>query len=117
MGDLLYALLIIIIVILLEYISLDTIRKSIKYKNNKYILGIFLYLIVGWLLYKLFVRFDLLSSRFLLSKIFIVIIPLFLVYLLEEKFPLHKKMGFILIVMGIFILEYQYLQKIFYSNR
>ena len=86
MGDLLYALLIIIIVILLEYISLwILLENQLIYNNNKYILGIFLYLIVGWLLYKLFVRFDLLSSRFLLSKIFIVIIPLFLSIFIRRK--------------------------------
>lgn len=117
MNNLLYVLFIIIIVILLEYISLDIIRKSIYNKNTKYIFGIFLYLIIGWLLYKLFVKFNLLSSRFLLSKIFIVIIPLFLVYLFEEKFPLYKKLGFLLIIMGIFLLEYPYLKEIINSYR
>jgi len=107
MNNLYYTIFIIIFIIILEYVSLYLIKDSVKKHNNNHIIGILLYLLVGWLLYKLFLKYDLLSSRFLISRIFIVIVPLFIVYILEETFSFEKKIGLLFIFMGIFLLEFK----------
>ena len=112
MNNFLYAIIIIILVIIIEYVSISLIKNSVKNKNSNYILGILLYIVVGWLLYKLFLKYNLLSSRFLISRIFIILVPLLIVYILEETFTFNKKIGLLLIIFGIFTLEYNNIKKI-----
>ncbi len=104
MNNFLYAIIIIILVIIIEYVSISLIKSSVKNKNSNYILGILLYIVVGWLLYKLFLKYNLLSSRFLISRIFIILVPLLIVYILEETFTFNKKIGLLLIIFVIFTL-------------
>jgi uncharacterized membrane protein len=112
MNNFLYVIIIIIFVIIIEYVSISLIKSSVKNKNSNYILGILLYIVVGWLLYKLYLKYNLLSSRFLISRIFIILVPLLIVYILEETFTFNKKIGLLFIIFGIFILEYNNIKKI-----
>ena len=106
-----YAIFIILLVILIEYISIKLIKNSLVNNNNNYIIGILLYIVVGWLLYKLLIKYSLITSRFLISRILIVLIPLILIYLLEEKSSINKKIGLLFIIIGLILLEYEYIMN------
>ena len=106
-----YAIFIILLVILIEYISIKLIKNSLVNNNNNYIIGILLYIVVGWLLYKLLIKYSLITSRFLISRILIVLIPLILIYLFEEKSSINKKIGLLFIIIGLIFLEYEYIMN------
>lgn len=107
-----YLYLLVLILIILEAFAMSTIEYSANNHNYYYILGIFLYMLVGFLLYKILIYRDLAITNALWNVSSIVLVTFIGVFYFGEKLDNYGKLGILFAILSIVFMEYKNLKKL-----
>lgn len=107
-----YLYLLVLILIILEAIAMSTIEYSANNRNYYFIFGIFLYIIIGLILYKILVYRDLAVTNALWNVSTIILVTFIGVFYFGEKLDNYGKLGILFAILSIVFMEYKNLKKL-----
>ena len=108
-----YLYLLIVILIILEVFAMTTIEYSANNKNYYYVIGILLYMLIGFLLYKILINSNLAKTNAIWNVISIILVTLISVIYFKEELTIYTKFGIIFAVISIIFLEFENLSLLF----
>ena len=108
-----YLYLLIIILIILEAVAMSTIEYSANNRNMYYILGIIMYMLVGFLLYKILINSDLAKTNAIWNVVSIILVTIISVIYFKEPLTFYTKLGIFFAILSIVFLEIDNIYKLF----
>ena len=105
--------LMLIILVLVEAAAMSTIEYGANNKSNIYIVGILLYLLVGYILYRILITSDLAITNAKWNILSIIIVTTIGIMYFKEKLSLTEKIGLGFAILSIFLMEYDKIKTIF----
>ena len=106
-----YLYLLVLILIVIEAFAMSTIEYSANNHNYYFILGIFLYMLVGFLLYKILIHRDLAITNALWNVVSIVMVTFIGVFYFGEKLDNYGKIGILFAILSIVFMEFKNLRN------
>lgn len=108
-----YLYLLIIILIILEAFAMSTIEYSANNRNKYYVIGILLYMFVGFLLYKILINSDLAKTNAIWNVVSIILVTIISVIYFNEPLTIYTQIGIIFAILSIVFLEIENINKLF----
>jgi len=108
-----YSLCLLILIIIVEALAMSIIEYSANNKNNYYIIGLGLYMLVGYILYKILINSDLAITNAKWNVVSIVLVTSIGIFYFKEKLTTTQKVGMSFAIMSIILMEYEQIKKIF----
>ena len=108
-----YLYLLIIVLIILEAFAMSTIEHSANNQNHYFILGIFLYMLVGFLLYKILIYRNLATTNALWNVTSIVLVSFIGVFYFGEPLDNYSKIGIVFAILSIIFMEFNNIKLLF----
>lgn len=111
--DYLYLYLLIVLLIILEVFAMTTIEYSANNRNYYYIIGILLYMFIGFLLYKILINSNLAKTNAIWNVVSIILVTLISVLYFKEELTIYTKIGIFFAILSIIFLEFENLSLLF----
>ena len=107
-----YLYLLVIILIILESFAMSTIEYSANNRDYYFVFGIFLYIIIGLILYKILIYRDLAVTNALWNVSTIILVTFISVFYFKEKLDNYGKLGILFAILSILFIEHKNIQKL-----
>ena len=104
--------LMLIILVLVEAAAMSTIEYGANNKSNIYIVGILLYLLVGYILYRILITSDLAITNAKWNVVSIILVTGIGVIFFKETLTIYEKFGIGFAILSIILMEFDNLKKI-----
>lgn len=98
--------LLLILLVIVEAIAMSTIEYGTNHKSKVYIIGILLYLLVGYILYLVLVQNDLAITNAKWNVLSIILVTSIGILYFKETLSLAEKFGLGFAILSIFLMEY-----------
>ncbi len=108
-----YLYFLVIILIILESFAMSTIEYSANNRDYYFVFGIFLYIIIGLILYKILIYRDLAVTNALWNVSTIILVTFISVFYFKEKIDIYGKIGILFAILSILFIEHKNIQKLF----
>lgn len=108
-----YLYLLVIVLIIFESLAMSTIEYSANNRNNYYILGIILYIVIGVILYKILIHRDLAVTNALWNVSTIILVSLISIFYFKEKIDIYGKIGILFAILSIIFIEHKNIKQLF----
>ena len=108
-----YLYLLVILLIILESFAMSTIEYSANNRNNYFIVGIFLYILIALILYKILIFSDLAITNALWNVSTIILVTFISVFYFGEKIDNYGKLGILFAILAILFIEHKNIRKLF----
>ena len=105
-------ILMLILLVIVEALAMSTIEYSANNKNNYYIIGILLYILVGYILYKLLITDGLAATNAKWNIMSIIIVTSIGILYFKEQISITEKYGLGLAIISIILMEYNKIKNI-----
>ena len=108
-----YLYLLIVILIILEVFAMTTIEYSANNRNNYYLFGLVLYVIIGIILYKILIYRDLAVTNALWNVSTIILVSLISIFYFKERIDIYGKIGILFAILSIIFIEHKNIKQLF----
>ena len=108
-----YLYLLVIVLIILESFAMSTIEYSANNRNNYFVVGIFLYILIALILYKILIYRDLAVTNALWNVSTIILVTFISVFYFKERIDIYGKIGILFAILAILFIEHKNIRKIF----
>ena len=108
-----YLYLLVIVLIILESIAMSTIEYSANNRNNYYLFGLVLYVIIGIILYKILIYRDLAVTNALWNVSTIILVSLISIFYFKERIDIYGKIGILFAILSIIFIEHKNIKQLF----
>ena len=108
-----YLYLLVILLIILESFAMSTIEYSANNRNNYFIVGIFLYILIALILYKILIFSDLAITNALWNVSTIILVSFISVFYFKERIDIYGKIGILFAILSILFIEHKNIKKLF----
>jgi len=105
-------LILLILIIFIEAAAMSTIEYSANNKNNYYIIGILLYVLVGYILYRILLHSPLAITNAKWNVVSIILVTGIGVLFFKETLTIYEKFGIGFAILSIILMEFDNLKKI-----
>ncbi len=102
----------IIFIAILETFSMSIIEYSANKKNNYYIIGIILYAIIGYILYKLLINGKLAITNAIWNSITVILVTFIGVFVFKETLNRYECIGIFFAILSVLFMEMNNILKI-----
>lgn len=96
-----------ILLIIIDTLAVSIINHSAKNNNNYYILGMFLFSITGYLLYKLLHYKKLILINAIWDTIGLILLTSIAIIIFKEKIDLYNGLGIIASIISLILINYK----------
>ena len=107
-----YVLCIIILLVIIEAIAMSIIEYSANKKNNFYIIGLLLYILVGYVLYNILIHKQLATTNSLWNVLSIILVTCIGVFYFKEELSNYGKIGILFAILSVIFIEFENLCKV-----
>ena len=105
--------LLLILLVVVEAGAMSSIEYGANNHNNIYILGILLYLLVGYILYLILIHNDLAITNAKWNILSIILVTSIGIIGFKENLSIYEKFGLVFAILSIFLMEYKNIKSIF----
>ena len=106
-------ILLLVLIVVVEAVAMSTIEYGANNRSNVYIIGILLYLLVGYILYKLLINNTLAMTNAKWNILSIIIVTAIGLLYFKEKLSIYEKFGLGFAILSICLMEYENFKKFF----
>tara|TARA_B100000686_G_C16623429_1_gene880481 strand:+ start:390 stop:728 length:339 start_codon:yes stop_codon:yes gene_type:complete len=99
-------ILMLIMLVIVEAAAMSTIEYGANNGSNVYIIGILLYILVGYILYKLLLTNQLATTNAKWNILSIIIVSSIGILYFKEKLTIYEKYGLGFAILSIILMEY-----------
>jgi len=103
----------ILLIAILETIAMGVIEDSANKRNKYFIIGIFIYIIVAYILYEILKVGDIAVTNALWNATTVILVSLMGIFYFDEKFTIYQYIGLGFAILAIIFIEMPSLKKIF----
>ena len=103
----------ILLIAILETIAMGVIEDSANKRNKYFIIGIFIYVIVAYILYEILKDGNVAVTNALWNATTVILVSLMGIFYFDEKFTIYQYIGLGFAVLAIIFIEMPNLKKIF----
>ena len=98
--------LLLLMLVIVEATAMSTIEYGANNGSNVYIFGILLYLLVGYILYKILITSGLAMTNAKWNVLSIILVTSIGILYFREKLSIYEKFGLGFAILSIFLMEY-----------
>ena len=99
-----------IILIIVEAVAMSSIEYGANNHNNIYIIGILLYLLVGYILYLILINDNLAITNAKWNILSIILVTSIGIFFFKEKLSIYEKFGLVFAILSIFLMKYEHIK-------
>ena len=103
----------ILLIAILETIAMGVIEDSANKRNKYFIIGIFIYIIVAYILYEILKDGNIAVTNALWNATTVILVSLMGIFYFDEKFTIYQYIGLGFAVLAIIFIEMPNLKKLF----
>lgn len=100
-----------LILVIVEATAMSTIEYGANNGSNIYIFGILLYLLVGYILYRILINSNLAMTNAKWNVLSIILVTSIGILYFKEKLSISEKFGLGFAILSIFLMEYDKIKK------
>ena len=106
-----YILCIILFLVIIEALAMSVIEYSANKKNRLYIVGLLLYVLVGYILYNILIHKQLATTNSLWNVLSIILVTCIGVFYFKEELSTYGKIGILFAILAVIFIEFENLCK------